>query len=419
MNKPIFIFIGLFVSTLLAKAQSLEELIDKAKAHNPQSLQLALIDELSDLKIKQISGSNLPQSSIGGQATWQSAVTSIDISLPGVNIQPPPKDQYKVTLDVQQNIWDGGLSASQKSMEMANREVNSKKVVTDLFQIEEQISNIYFGLLFADRQRSNAALILNELNSKIVQVKAAIENGVAIKSSLLILEAKKIELAQSISEIEKKKSTALKTLSILTGENIDENISLEIPEFMELEAMGNQRPELALMTAQQGAIQASEKLVKAKNAPKLGLFATGGYGRPGLNFLARDFSPYMIGGLSLKIPLSHLYNGGQANDIQQIKVNQLKVETQKRGFLMASEVKFANQMAEKERLESLLKSDAQLIAIRGQIRITADAQLTNGVITSNEYLTELNNEDMAKQALILHEVQLLQAKQNLKLILGQ
>jgi outer membrane protein TolC len=419
MNKFIFIFIGLFVSTLLAKAQSLEELIDKAKAHNPQSLQLALIDELSDLKIKQISGSNLPQSSIGGQATWQSAVTSIDISLPGVNIQPPPKDQYKVTLDVQQNIWDGGLSASQKSMEMANREVNSKKVVTDLFQIEEQISNIYFGLLFADRQRSNAALILNELNSKIVQVKAAIENGVAIKSSLLILEAKKIELAQSISEIEKKKSTALKTLSILTGENIDENISLEIPEFMELEAMGNQRPELALMTAQQGAIQASEKLVKAKNAPKLGLFATGGYGRPGLNFLARDFSPYMIGGLSLKIPLSHLYNGGQANDIQQIKVNQLKVETQKRGFLMASEVKFANQMAEKERLESLLKSDAQLIAIRGQIRITADAQLTNGVITSNEYLTELNNEDMAKQALILHEVQLLQAKQNLKLILGQ
>jgi outer membrane protein TolC len=419
MNKRVFIFIGLLMSTIMAKSQSLEDLISKAKANNPQSLQLDLIDELSDLKIKQISGANLPQSSIGGQATWQSAVTSIDISLPGVSILPPPKDQYKVTLDVQQNIWDGGLSSSQKAMEMASREVESKKVESDLFQIEEQISNIYFGVLFADRQKQNAELILNELNRKIVQVKAAIDNGVAIKSSLLNLEAKKIELAQSILEINKKKSSAFKALAILTGLSFDENSSFEIPEFMALEAMSNQRPELELLTAQQGAIQASEKLIKAKNAPKLGLFATGGYGRPGLNFLARDFSPYMIGGLSLKVPLSHLYTGGQANDIQQIKVNQLKVETQKKSFLMASEVKFSNQKAEIERLGSLMESDAQLIAIREQIRITADAQLTNGVITSSEYLTELNNEDMAKQALILHEVQLLQAKQNLKLILGQ
>ncbi len=422
MKQYIFIvigFLGLSVTSTAQSSISLEELISQAKENNPQSLQLALIDELSDLKIKKISGSNLPKSSLGGQATWQSDVTSIDILLPGVDIQPPPKDQYKITLDIQQNIWDGGLSAGQKSIEMASREVESQKVVTDLFRIEEQVSSIYFGALFADRQRANAALILNELKSKISQVKSAVENGIAIKSNLLNLEAKKIEMVQSVSSIEKKKMAALQALSILSGREIDENGSLEVPEFFELSDMKNSRPELGLLSAQQNAIIASKKIIKAQNAPKIGLFATGGYGRPGLNFLARDFSPYMIGGLSLKIPLSHLYNGGQANDLQQIKVKQFKMEMQKKSFLMASEVKYVNQKSEIKNLESLIESDKRLIDLREQIRETADAQLTNGVITATEYLTELNNEDLAKQALILHEIQLLQAKQNLKLILGQ
>ncbi|MFT5885080.1 MAG: outer membrane protein TolC [Arcticibacterium sp.] len=422
MKQYIFCLIGLCGLSLSGVAQSsisLDDLINQAKENNPQSSQLALIDELSDLKMKKISGANLPQSSLGGQATWQSDVTSIDISLPGIDIQPPPKDQYKITLDVQQNIWDGGLSAGQKSMEMASREVESRKVLTDLYKVEEQVSGLYFAALFADRQRANAALILKELDSKITQVKAAVENGVAIKSDLLNLEARKIELAQSLSEIENKKTAALKALSILSGRQIREDQNLEIPEFTKASNTENQRPELWLLTAQQNAILASKKIIKAKNAPKLGLFATGGYGRPGLNFLAKDFSPYMIGGLSLKIPLSHLYNGGQTNDLQQIKVNQLKMEMQKRSFLMASEVKYTHQKSEIERLESLITSDSKLIAIREQIRNTADAQLANGVIIANEYLTELNKEDLAKQALILHEVQLLQAKQILKLILGQ
>jgi outer membrane protein TolC len=421
MKKYVFLLIGLFGATWAQAQQSisLAELIEKAKRNNPQSLQLGLIGELSSLKIKQLSGANLPQSSLGGQATWQSDVTSIDISLPGVNILPPPKDQYKVTLDVQQNIWDGGLTSSQKGMELANRELETKRVETDLYKIDEQISDVFFGVLFANRQKSNALLILKELESKMDQVKAAIANGVAIKSNLLNLEAKKIELSQTILEIDKKKSSAFDVLSILTGEDVSQYETLEFPEFIVANEMKNNRPELDLLTAQQNFIQSSEKLIRAKNAPKLGAFATGGYGRPGLNFLARDFSPYMIGGLSLKIPLSHLYNGGQTNDLQQIKVNQLKLETQKNSFLMATEVKFTSQKSEIDRLLGLIETDKQLINIREQIRETADAQLVNGVITSTEYLTELNNEDMAKQALILHEVSVLKAKQNLKLIMGQ
>ena len=48
----------------------------------------------------------------------------------------------------------------------------------------------------------------------------------------------------------------------------------------------------------------------------------------------------------------------------------------------------------------------------------AKAQLDNGVITAGDFLREVNAEDQARQALIAHEVQLLQAQINYKTTSG-
>jgi outer membrane protein TolC len=49
----------------------------------------------------------------------------------------------------------------------------------------------------------------------------------------------------------------------------------------------------------------------------------------------------------------------------------------------------------------------------------AKAQLENGVITANDYVKEVNAEDQARQTLITHKVQLLQAQINYQTILGK
>jgi outer membrane protein TolC len=45
--------------------------------------------------------------------------------------------------------------------------------------------------------------------------------------------------------------------------------------------------------------------------------------------------------------------------------------------------------------------------------------LQNGVITVNDYLREINDEDQARQTLITHQVQLLQAQINYQTISGK
>jgi outer membrane protein TolC len=413
-----FLFLLSFVNAFSQQKINLGKCIELSESNHPQASQLPLIHQSAELQVRLLNSNYLPQSSIGGQATWQSEVTSVPISLPNFSISPPPKDQYKATLDVVQNIWDGGVLQKQKEATLAGAKVDEQRIHTDLYQVKEQVSNLYFGALFAEKQINNALILQKDLESKLDKTKASVANGIAIKSNQMMIEARILEINQQIFEAKSRKNAALEALSILTGQKMDDQMILEVPtNNLEL-AADIHRPELVLFQKQKDLLGVNEEMAKAKNLPKISAFATGGYGKPGLNFLANEFKTYFMGGVQLKVPLSFLYSGSQTNEIQQIKISQQKIDTQKDAFLMNTKLRLSNQTQEIGRLAELVKTDVKLVEIREQIRKTAEAQLDNGVITASDYLTELNNEDMAKQNSILHEIQLLQARFNLKIISG-
>jgi outer membrane protein TolC len=416
------LYVGLWMAfPFMGRTQtplSLEECYRQAETHSPQAGQMRLIQEATDLQIKLLNRNYVPQSRLNGQATWQSDVTSVPIKLPNFELSPPPKDQYKLTLDVTQTIWDGGLTEKQKSAVLANQQVEQQRVVVDLYQLREQVSNLYFGALFAERQLRNFEIIQKELNAKLLKTKASVQNGIAIRSNVLSLEARILEIEQQLLETQKRRASALEGLSLLTGTTIDTNTKfVETQDVASLQSEIT-RPELRLFDAQKQNLAVNEQLIKARNLPKLSAFATGGYGRPGLNFLATQFKTYFIGGVQLQIPLTHLYTNSQGLEIQQLRVNQQRIERQRESFLLATQVRLSSQRQEVGRLQALVESDRKLIDIRGTIRKASESQLENGIITASDYLTELDNEDTARQNLILHEIQLLQAQNNLRITSG-
>ncbi|MCA0230034.1 MAG: TolC family protein [Bacteroidetes bacterium] len=419
--KQKVLFIGMwlgFVSVGHTQSKlTLDECYRQAETHSPQAGQTRLIQEATELQLKLLNRNFMPQSRLNGQATWQSDVTSVPIKLPNFEISPPPKDQYKLTLDVTQSIWDGGTIQKQKAVVVANQLADQQKVTVDLYQLREQVSGLYFGALFAERQLKNFDILDKELRAKLAKTKASVQNGIAIRSNILALEARILEVEQLVLETQTRRTASLEALSLLTGANIDVNTSLQLPT-VATNSVDINRPELKWFDAQKQTLSVSERLVKAKNLPKLSAFATGGYGRPGLNFLSTEFKTYFIGGVQLQIPLSHLYTNSQAIEVQQLRVNQQRVEKQKENFLLATQVRMASQRQEVSRLQALVESDRKLIDIRSTMRKAAESQLENGIITASDYLTELDNEDSARQNLILHEVQLLQAQNNLRLSSG-
>ena len=125
---------------------NLDDCYEKAAKHHPSASQRALIHEAAALQVKQFNRNYLPQLSLNGQATWQSEVTSVEIPFPGINIEAPPKDQYRVTLDLNQTIWDGGINKRQKDMASKASYTDQKKLEAELWMIRKQVHQLYFEI---------------------------------------------------------------------------------------------------------------------------------------------------------------------------------------------------------------------------------------------------------------------------------
>ena len=412
-----FIFLLLIPSLLFSQKLSLDQCYQMAENHHPTMGQKEIIARIADLQSKNINRNYLPQLSFNGQATWQSQVTEVNIPLPGIGLVSPPKDQYRFSLDLNQTIWDGGLNNAQLKTVNANKTAEDQKLNVEIWGIRKQVYQLYFGILFAEKQSSQVLTLQKDLNSKRSKLEAAVANGVSIKSDLLRFDAKLLELEQQLSEINLRKNAALEALSMLTGNPVDSSTTFESPEIAETTEQNN-RPELKMLDAQQRYLATQQGLIKAKNNPKLFAFAQGAYARPGLNMFTNVFVPYFIGGVRLQVPLTHFYSGQNKLEIAQIGIQQQRIEKQKESFKLGLDIQNSQLKSEITRIEKQIENDKALIEIRGKILESAEEQWQNGIATSNNYLEEINQKEILEQKLLLHEIQLLQARQELSWTLG-
>jgi outer membrane protein TolC len=132
--------------------------------------------------------------------------------------------------------------------------------------------------------------------------------------------------------------------------------------------------------------------------------------------LKNEFDAWYIGGLRLNWSLAGLYT--KKREKQILDINKQILASQKESFLLNTNVQLQQQQSEIDKLMQLIFTDKEIINLRTSVKEAAKAQLDNGVITANDYLREVNAEDQARQLLITHQLQLLQAQINYNTISG-
>lgn len=412
----------LIAFSLFAGAQPLQQLSlatawELAQKNYPAVKQKDLVRQTAGISVENLQKGFLPQFSISGQATYQSDVTSVPISIPGFSIEAPNKDQYKLVADVNQLIYDGGLTREQKTLQQLNAKVEDQKVEVELYKVKERINQLFLSILYLDEQLKQVELVKKDIETGIKKVEAQVQNGVAFKSNLNMLKAELLKTGQRTVEISTSRKGLVAALSLFVGQELNEQVQLVQPASFLIADHNIDRPELKLYTEQENLIGQQDKLIQAKNQPKASLFAQAGYGRPGLNMLKNEFAFYSIGGLRFNWSLGGLYT--KKKEKEQVQVNKKIVEVQKETFLLNTNAQLKQQQAEIDKLLQLISSDEEIIALRKTVTEAAKAQLENGVITANDFLKEVNAEDMARQSLITHRVQLLQSQINYQTILGK
>jgi outer membrane protein TolC len=395
-----------------AKAQTtltIQDCYSLAKANYPLLKQRDLITKSKEYTVQNASKGYLPQLSINGSATYQSEVTAIPISIPGMNVPTLSKDQYKLYAEVNQTVYDGGIIKQQKQTHEANSVVDQQKLEVELYRINERINQLYFGILMIDEQLKQTELLKKDLQLGINRTETAIANGTAFKSSLDVLKAEMLKVNQRTIELKATRKGYLDMLSLFVNKTLDEQTQLTKPKQLNLSAQIN-RPELMMYDYQNKSLDVQSKMINAKNMPKVNLFVQGGYGRPALNMLNNNFETYYIGGVRMNWSLSGYYTSGKEKEI--VNINRRAIELQKETFLFNTNNTVKQQSAEIAKLQELLSTDDEIITLRTGIKNTSSVQLQNGVINTNDYLREVNAEDNARQTKILHEIQLLMAQYN-------
>ena len=397
---------------------TLEEANRLARNNFPAIKQLDLVKRTAGLNVENLKKGFLPQLSINGQATYQSDVTGLNLSLPGVNIDPINKDQYKLSAEISQLLYDGNQNRSEREKQLLHAEVEQQKVEVELYKLRERINQIFMNVLFMEAQMKQAGLVKKDIDDGIKKVEAQVQNGIVLRSNLNQLKAEQMKAVQRIRELSATRNGLLEVLGMFLGKELNNEVFFETPEIAQTNLPADiSRPEIKLFADQVKLNTQLLKSIQAKNRPRASLFLQSGYGRPALNMLNNQFDFYYLGGLRINWSLGNLYTS--KNEKQLVDINRRLIGIQQEIFLLNSNAQLKQQEAEINRFRELISVDEEIIKLRQQVTAAAKAQLENAVITTSDFIQQVNAEDNARQQMITHQVQLVQAQVNYMTITGK
>lgn len=417
--KKIMISLALIMLSSVSRAQTLEECQQAAEKNYPLIKQYGLIDKTTQLTVKNIQKGWLPQVTASAQATYQSAVTAWPESMQtmyqqmGLNMKGLRKDQYKIGVDLQQTIYDGGAISSQRNIAQQEGKVQEAQTETNLYQVRRRVNEMYFSLLLLNEQIQLNEDVKALLQSSEKKLSAMVKGGTAATSDLDNVRAERLSVEQQNENLKQQKLMLQRMLSIFCGLEVN---NTQKPAPVQIASSVNNRPEMRLYNSQLELTEAKEKALDIQLRPKLGLFAQGFYGYPGLNMfedmMNRKWSLNGIVGIKLSWNVSAFYT--HKNDKARLSAQREMIENAREVFLFNNKLEEIQQNENINRYQTMMKSDDEIIELRTNVRKAAESKLTHGIIDVISLLREINNENAAKTQQSIHEIDMLKEMYNLK-----
>ncbi len=416
MKKVSLIF--LFLISSLSSAQeilTLEECYELAQENYPLARQLTLLEEKTARELEVIGKDYLPKIDLNAKATYQSDVIEIPIQTPQ-GIDAVDKDQYRATVDVEQLIFNGGKIQARKQLKEAELQAQKQEVKVDLYQIKKRINRYYFTSL---QLREQMALLHSKqevLADRIRELESAVKYGAALPASEDILKAEMLKIDQQKDEVQARLHTAQKSLSAYIAKPVDTATVLELPTQDKLLSAEGTRPENEFFSLKAKELDQNRDLLSKSLYPNIYGFAQGGYGKPGYNMLDNSFQDFYLVGVKLNW---NIFDWGKIKEQKRsLDVSKDLLAAERETFNFNNNVELEEAQMKIRQFQQMLEKDRDIITLRERIVEAANSQLTHGVITPSEYLTQFNNLYEARINRQLHELDLEMSKADFRIIKG-
>lgn len=395
-----------FMNMNLLSQITLQQCCSLARENYPLAKQYDLISLSEQYTLANIKSGNYPQLQLSGSVSYQSDATTLPFDIPNLDFHGQPKDQYRVMIELRQNIWDGGEKANNKRNARLVAEENKRKLDISMHELEDRVNNIFFGILLLDAQLNQNSLLEENLRSSLSCVEALRNNGIVGQSEVDAVKVEILGVRQKRAVLQSSRASYIDMLSLLTGKKMDEKDSFVRPEMLaSAEDVDFQRPELLWYDARMRTVENEMQKLKTLYMPRFSLFAQGGYGNPGLNMLEDKFRPYYIVGARLNWNISSLYTLKNSRKLLSEKAK--SIDAERETFVVNNDFRKREKEGMMQALEKQLREDDEIIRLRGNIRKASEAKLSNGTISATDHIREINAESLAKQAKDIHEIEYL------------
>ena len=409
----------------MAQAQTLEECQRAAEQNFPLIRQYGLIEKTTDLNVANIQKGWLPQVSASAQATLQSDVPAFPDEFQklyqqmGITMEGLERDQYRVGIDVQQTVYDGGNIKSQKEIARRQGELYSRQNEVTMYNVRRRVNEMYFSLLLINEQIQLNADLQTVLEGNEKKLAAMLKGGTAAESDWKKVRAERLNVVQQMTGLKSQRTVLKRMLSTFCAMEVNRLVKPEIPE--NTGSTVNLRPELKTIDAQLRLADAKEKALDATLMPRLGVFAQGYYGYPGYNMFedmtGRKLSWNGIIGARLTWNIGALYS--RKNDKAKLQAERETAEANRERFLLDNKMEQIQQNENISRYRQLMIDDEEIISLRSSIRKAAESKLAHGIIDVNDLVREINSENKARVEQCIHEIEMLKEIYNLKITTGE
>lgn len=393
---------------LLAATPSAAITIDEcrrmATENYPMVKQYGLVEMSTDYSISNAKRNYLPRISISAQATYQSEVVEFSPEIQnmfrtfGVNYAGIDKDQYRATIELQQNIWDGGISKAQRKKAEAEGTSSARSIETEIYSVNERIDQLYFGILILKARQEQNIKLRELLKSNCDKIEGMLRNGTATQSDYDAVRAEQLAAEQDYRRITASCKAYCNMLSLFTGKEITPDTEFILPEAIYDPDAENRRPELSLIDARISELDAEEFALKRASNPKIGAFAQGFYGNTGLNMfkdmMKHRWSANYIVGIKLQWDISQYYT--RRNTKNKITLARQQLQNNKETFLFNSNIKKKEIEGEIDKMHEIMRKDDEIIKLRRAVREAAESKYRNGVIYISDLLREITLENNAE-----------------------
>ena len=421
------ILLSLMVLTALtSQAQTLDECCRLAQEHYPEIRQYDLIAETEQYNISNAARAWIPQVVLSGQATYQSATPTYPeafnamIAANGLDMSGIRKDQYKVAIDVSQNIWDGGQSRANREIAEVEATEQRSRVDVSLYDLQSRIQNLYFGILLLDERVAQTETLIEVLDANLNRMRTYYKNGVAMQSDVDAIEAELLTARQTLGQVEASRASYRRMLEVFIGQPLTDK-TLTRPAMVEVASRTSLRPELAMFEAQSDKLAAQRKAIEASVMPRFSAFAQGYYGYPGLDMfksmVSSEWTLNGIVGVRMSWNIGAFYT--KKNNLSKLDAAERQIAVQRDVFLFNTEMQTTQDDGEIARLRSALEDDNRIVELRRSVRMSAESRFENGVIDATDLLRKIADETTATLNRSSHEIELLQATYRLKTTLNQ